>query len=159
MKSKWILLLNLILLFIYFFYSVAGKEKLLSEGELVLLELAPVDPRSLMQGDYMRLNYQIATEYQEDSIPKRGYIVVELDKNQVAKPLRVQSGKEPLKSSEHLINYTSSNWRINIGAESYFFEEGQATKFDSARYGGLKINRNGNSLLIGLYDKDLNLIK
>lgn len=32
--------------------SILDKEKLLSEGQVVYLELAPVDPRSLMQGDY-----------------------------------------------------------------------------------------------------------
>ncbi|MGL5293385.1 MAG: GDYXXLXY domain-containing protein, partial [Aeromonas sp.] len=36
--------------------AVWHHERALSQGEVVLLELAPVDPRSLMQGDYMRLN-------------------------------------------------------------------------------------------------------
>ncbi|MFX7329222.1 GDYXXLXY domain-containing protein, partial [Acinetobacter baumannii] len=36
---------------------MAQKEMLLKEGQLVLLPLAPVDPRSLMQGDYMALRY------------------------------------------------------------------------------------------------------
>ncbi|WP_419465319.1 GDYXXLXY domain-containing protein [Aeromonas caviae] len=35
-------------------------EHAMSQGEVVLIELAPVDPRSLMQGDYMRLNYALA---------------------------------------------------------------------------------------------------
>ncbi|XOT97907.1 GDYXXLXY domain-containing protein, partial [Alcaligenes pakistanensis] len=29
-------------------------------GQTVLLELAPVDPRSLMQGDYMSLNFALS---------------------------------------------------------------------------------------------------
>ncbi len=39
---------------------------------MVLLRLAPVDPRSLMQGDYMRLNYELARQLgnrQQDEAP------------------------------------------------------------------------------------------
>ena len=51
----WIILINLILLLVYFNGSILSKEDLLKNGKLILLELAPVDPRSLMQGDYMSL--------------------------------------------------------------------------------------------------------
>jgi len=37
-------------------------EHAMGSGEVVLLELAPVDPRSLMQGDYMRLDYALARQ-------------------------------------------------------------------------------------------------
>ena len=60
-KYKWIIIIiNLIILLGFFNNSILQKEKLLTDGQLVLLELAPVDPRSLMQGDYMRLNYDIS---------------------------------------------------------------------------------------------------
>ena len=158
--SKWIILLNLLLVLGYFFYSILGKEKLLKEGTLVLLELAPVDPRSLMQGDYMQLSYKIARELNHDSIPKRGYFVVKQDTNSVAQPIRIQTGREPLSSGELLIEYTAPRiWNMNIGAESYFFQEGNAARYDSARYGGVRIDKNGNSLLVGLYDADRKPIK
>jgi uncharacterized membrane-anchored protein len=48
-KYRWIIiLLNLVLVILYFTFAVVSKENLLSNGKLVLLELAPVDPRSLM---------------------------------------------------------------------------------------------------------------
>ena len=56
--SRILIIANLILLLGYFNWSVYQKEQTLKEGQLVLLQLAPVDPRSLMQGDYMRLNYK-----------------------------------------------------------------------------------------------------
>ena len=60
-KYKWaIIVVNLILLLAYFNYSVFQKERILKDGKLILLELAPVDPRSLMQGDYMELWYKIS---------------------------------------------------------------------------------------------------
>ena len=54
--SRILIIVNLILLLGYFNWSVYQKEQTLKDGQLVLLQLAPVDPRSLMQGDYMRLN-------------------------------------------------------------------------------------------------------
>lgn len=42
--------------------SIIDKEKHLAEGQVVYLELAPVDPRSLMQGDYMALNFRVAQQ-------------------------------------------------------------------------------------------------
>jgi len=40
-------------------HAVRGYEQTLSGGRMVLVELAPVDPRSLMQGDYMALAFVI----------------------------------------------------------------------------------------------------
>ena len=160
-KYKWvIILLNLVVFLVYFNFSVAKKEELLKDGQLVLLEFAPVDPRSLMQGDYMALRYKISEGISDQNIPKRGYCVVLLGTNGVANKVRFQKNKTPLNKDEHLIEYTSSdNWNINIGAESYFFQEGQAKKYDQAKYGGVKIDNKGNSLLIGLFDGQLRRIE
>ena len=46
-------------------YGIAGREKILRDGRVLLLELAPVDPRSLMQGDYMTLSFDAATDIRE----------------------------------------------------------------------------------------------
>ncbi|MEE9364383.1 MAG: GDYXXLXY domain-containing protein [Cellulophaga sp.] len=153
-KYRWILIIaNLIILLGVFNNSILQKEALLSDGQLVLLELAPVDPRSLMQGDYMRLRYAISENINSDSIPKRGFCVVKLEKNGIAKKVRIQENKTPINVNEYLIEYTSKHWRgINIGAESFFFQEGKAEIYENAKYGGIKVDTNGNSLLIGLYD-------
>ena len=155
-KYKWaIILLNLLILMVYFNYSVAKKESLLNEGQLVLLELAPVAPRSLMQGDYMALRYKISENSSVGNIPKRGYCVVKLDSNGVASKVRFQKDRSPIITGEHLIPYTAPDkWSISIGAESFFFQEGQSEKYGKAKYGGVKIDGKGNSLLVGLYDDD-----
>jgi len=157
-KYKWlIIVLNLLLLLGYFNYSVVKKEELLENGQLVLLELAPVDPRSLMQGDYMALRYKISEDLYYDKIgkmSKRGYCVVRIDSNGIADKVRFQEELTPLNDSEYLIKYKALDWRnINIGAGSFFFQEGYAQKYEQAKYGGIKIDKNGNSLLIGLYDE------
>lgn len=146
---------NLIILLGLFNNSVVKKEKLLSEGKLILLELAPVDPRSLMQGDYMRLSYDISRNVAVDSISKRGFCVVKLEENGIAEKVRIQDERTPLNDQEYLIEYTSKGWQgLNIGAESFFFQEGEAEKYDRAKYGGLKVDDRGNSILIGLFDED-----
>jgi uncharacterized membrane-anchored protein len=160
-KYRWIvILLNLIFLLAYFNNTVAKKEELLEDGKLILLELAPVDPRSLMQGDYMQLRYKISQALSHDSVPMRGFCVVGLDSNGVATKERLQADLTPLAEGEYLIEYTAENkWSINIGAESFFFQEGQAKKYENAKYGGVKIDKEGNSLLIGLYDDQLKRIE
>lgn len=160
-KYQWIIILiNLILLLVLFNSSVFSKEKLLTDGDLILLELAPVDPRSLMQGDYMRLRYAITNDiHDRDNLPKRGYCVISLDANGVAIRKRFQKEVTPLHEGEYLINYTAEGWPVNIGAESYFFQEGDAEKYEQGKYGGVKVDAEGNSLLIGLYDEHRNLIE
>ncbi len=69
---------------------------MLTDGQLILLELAPVDPRSLMQGDYMRLNYDISNNINTDSISKRGFCVVKLKENGVAEKVRIQEKRTQL---------------------------------------------------------------
>ena len=166
-RYKWILILgNLLLLLAYFNWSVFKKEQTLKEGKLVLFRLAPVDPRSLMQGDYMLLNYEtanISELYPGDSlelIPPQGYAVVSLDSNGVATIVRLQPTLGELRTGELLIKYHKERYDMpKLGAESFFFEEGQGEIYEKAEYGGLRVDEEGNSILVGLYDEDFQLIK
>ena len=49
-------------------YKVQQFEDVLATGKPVVLKIAPVDPRSLMQGDYMVLNYSILSEFQQSQV-------------------------------------------------------------------------------------------
>jgi uncharacterized membrane protein/uncharacterized membrane-anchored protein len=42
--------------------GIAHRERILASGARVVLALAPVDPRSLMQGDYMALRFEVAEQ-------------------------------------------------------------------------------------------------
>lgn len=152
--KRLIIILNLALFLLYFNYLIFQKEDLLDSGQLVLLKLAPVDPRSLMQGDYMSLRYDIPAKFDFAKLSERGYCVVLLDEYGVAELMRFQEDKTPLSSGEYLIKYALvDKWNLKFGAESFFFQEGQSQKYEVAEYGGLKVDDNGNSLLSGLYDK------
>lgn len=139
-------------------YGVYGKERLIQTGEPVLLELAPVDPRSLIQGDYMDLRYKIATDLEQRDLPWRGKLVIRLDEKQVAHFVRVDDGS-PLAADERLLAYYKHEWTLDLGAPSYFFQEGTAERYQNADYGELRVDAQGNSILIGLRDEALQPLK
>lgn len=159
-RSKWvIILINLGILLAYFNYSIFSKEGLLNNGKLVLLKLAPVDPRSLMQGDYMELRYEISGGIDAEKLPKRGFCVVRVNDSGIARRVRLQAGKQPLQAGEYLIRYNAPDaWNIHIGAESYFFQEGHSDKYAKAQFAGIRVDGRGNSLLEGLYDERMRKI-
>lgn len=49
-------------------YKVQQFEDVLATGKPIVLKIAPVDPRSLMQGDYMILHYAILSEFQQSQV-------------------------------------------------------------------------------------------
>lgn len=155
-KYKIVLAANLILVLAFFAFSVIQKETLIGKGTEVLLRLAPVDPRSLMQGDYMALNYEMLREI--DYRSESGYLVVKVGNDRVAEFVRVQSDKN-MNNGEHLIHYKRQSERLSIGADNYFFQEGSGKKFENAKYGLLKVDSDGNSILVGLCDEKGRLIE
>lgn len=148
-----IIAINVVGLLAFTNFSIFQKEQTLEKGQLVLLDLRPADPRSLMQGDYMNLRYAIMNDIDAQEIPTRGFVVVTLDSNNVAALVRTQKLAQPLFDGEHAIKYYAQDWDVSIGAESYFFQEGHAERFDVARYGALKVDKSGESVLFGLYDE------
>lgn len=144
--------------------SIYKKEKLLAEGDIVYLKLAPVDPRSLMQGDYMALRFAIAREIysklnqqQKDSAID-GKIVVTLDKNKIGRFKRFENDKA-LESNEHYMQYRVRNNRVKFATNAFFFEEGKGELYSEAKYGLFRVANNGELLLTNLHDDKLNLLK
>ena len=54
-------------------HGIFKRERILSDGRVLLLELAPVDPRSLMQGDYMALRFAAADDIRKALRPPCKY--------------------------------------------------------------------------------------
>lgn len=138
-------------------WQIAAKERVLRDGELMLLELAPVDPRSLMQGDYMRLEYAIAreltNEHGDELGPDDGRIIVANDADGVARFVRRAEPGAALGAAEHLLRYRRRSGRIRIGTDAFFFQEGLADLYREAHYGELRVDADGEGLLIGLRDR------
>ncbi len=141
-------------------YAIFEKENLKNQGDTVFLALAPVDPRSLMQGDYMALRYEI--ERKVTTLPEKlshGYAVIELDQNKVGSFKRFYQDGEILTTNEKLLRYHREHSSIRIVPNAFFFQEGHAQIYQNAKYGEFKFDKSGHHLLIGLADKDLKSIQ
>ena len=109
-----------------------------------------------MQGDYMVLRYELAqgpARWAIEKGPSDGCVVLTLDANGVAQFVRVHWG-ERLAPGELLLRYRRRG-DIRLGAESFLFQEGQAKRYEGARYGELRVASSGESVLVGLRGEHL----
>ncbi len=144
-------------------WSIYQKEKHLQHGAEVLLELAPVDPRSLMQGDYMTLRLALATDIRknlskEDAplLAQDGKVIVTINENGIATFKSLNSQHQ---ASELALKYRVRDERIKFGTNAFFFEEGTAKHFEAARYGVFRVANDGEMILVDLASEDFRLIK
>ena len=128
-------------------WSILAKERIKTHGERIFLALAPVDPRSIMQGDYMALRFEIADRI---STVASGTAPLLVETNGVA-TLNPDPNADGLR-----IRYRVRNGNIWLGTNAYFFEEGSAERYNGARYGEFRIDRDsGDAVLVGLADEHL----
>lgn len=141
-------------------YTIWQREALLSYGRIVILELAPVDPRSLMQGDYMALNFAVGEALrprfgeQAYGQPVDGYVVLLPDGNGVARQVRIQRDAQPLTGEEVALRYRVRNHDVRIVTNAYFFPEGKADHYATARYGEVRVGDDGTGLLVRMLGED-----
>jgi uncharacterized membrane-anchored protein len=127
--------------------SIVAKERIKTQGERVYLELAPVDPRSLMQGDYMALRFALARDI---SATESGSAALRIDERGIA-----TLNPDP-KPGDLRIRYRLRNGEVWLGTNAYFFEEGRAERYQGARYGEFRIDRDsGEAVLVALADDNL----
>ena len=133
-------------------FEIVGKERILREGTTVLLELAPVDPRSLLQGDYMALRYAMADEVARVAAEKGvrdGRVVIELDENGVARFVRIHEG-ERLADGQHLLQFRKRGESVRLASDAWFFQEGTADTYRGARFGELRVSDEGEAVLVAV---------
>ena len=143
--------------------NIRSHQEVVDSGIQVLLELRPVDPRSLIQGDYMFLRYAENVFPPADAtgaLPRDGTLVLRLDEHGVGTYSRIEDGS-PLAPGEVRLKYKHRTmWgEVSIGAETFNFEEGQAEVYDNAKYGVLRVDESGKSVLVGLADAQRVLIE
>ncbi len=143
-------------------HAIWQKERLIAQGEKVYVELAPVDPRSLMQGDFMRLNYRVpgdmAPELRERITPQRPHVIARRDARGVAQLLRVERADAALAAGEMRIELTPKDGRWTLVSDAWFFREGDGRRWEAAKYGEFRVTPDGKALLVGLADAQLRAI-
>ena len=138
-------------------FAIYGKERTVRHGETIFLELAPVDPRSLMQGDYMALRFALAdaieSQRDEGAASRERTAPLAIDARGVATlggALGVDDGTAPV------IAFRIRGGRVWLGTNAYFFAERTADRYAAARYGEFKLDRDsGDAVLVGLRDAAL----
>lgn len=134
------------------------KEAIIADGRPVFIALAPVDPRSLMQGDYMALNYAMPASLRAalDKQPRAGrlLVVARVDQQQAATLVRLADAT-PLASGEMLISLSRQGRRWVVASDAWFFREGDGARWSAARYGEFRVLPDGQALLVGLADEKL----
>ncbi|MCX6884160.1 MAG: GDYXXLXY domain-containing protein [Verrucomicrobiota bacterium] len=120
------------------------QERTLAQGQVVLLETRPVDPRDLLRGDYVTLGYSISTLPLSlfypplSEVPKAGqtvYVALEFrgDFYEAAtastEPIFQHGNQEPQGGRVVIKGIASRSWtaetvRVVYGLEKYFVPEG-----------------------------------
>lgn len=154
-KSRVMIALLVLLQLGFLGLQSVRSESLLRNGVSVKLEIVPLDPRSLLQGDYIVLNYGISTppETAADELRARRQskvkAVLSPDENGVYEFNRLFRSGEALGDEEVVINGRfSGSLRIRYGIETYFVPEGTGADAErDARFAYVRIGAGGDAML------------
>lgn len=151
MRSLIVLGVSLVLVTVN--VAMLHKERIRQDGEVVYLPLAPVDPRSMMQGDYMALRFAMAAEIERQNMAGKrlarsgevAFAAVKLDDRRIATLVDDPS------SASIKLRYRIRHGHVWLGTNAFFFEEGTGERFSTARYGEFRVDReSGEAVLVGL---------
>jgi uncharacterized membrane-anchored protein len=128
-------------------WMIASRVNLLANGKEIVLEVVPVDPRSLFRGDYVILNYDISeidkSKYSgaaDINYNEELYVTLEKSDDGKWQPINV-SRSYPSdttdtqvvlrgRSSMRRWNRSNQNLRVRYGIEAYFVEEGEGKRLE-----------------------------
>ena len=142
--------------------SIIGKERVIRGGTVIFLELGPRDPRSLMQGDYMALRFELARQIETKlraggavaNDGETGVADIALDDKGIA-TLAMNGGTAPGAK----LRYRIRKGGVWLGTNAFFFEEGADARYARARYGEFRLDKeSGEAVLVGLRDATLNAL-
>ncbi|MFK2826091.1 GDYXXLXY domain-containing protein [Bacillus sp. B190/17] len=153
----------LVLQLVFIGFTAWQKEQLLKNGELIALQLEPLDPRSLLQGDYVQLNYAVHTAYQNEQQNGRfieGKIHVQLEQTAeqvpyhgkyvaVYKPVHFTKADQPAVVNEKTVTIQGKAryGNINLGIEHFFIPENTGVKWEDKNIALVRVAENGDALL------------
>lgn len=140
-------------------FAIWQKQDLIARGQPVFVELAPVDPRSLMQGDFMRLNFRLPGEVWKLAPPgvaaTRPLVRARGDARGVATLLGPHNPGVPMAAGEFVIELSPKNGNWTLVSDAWFFREGEGERWAVAKYGEFRVAPDGRALLVGMADAEL----
>ena len=157
---RTVVLIGAILILAMANVTIFQKEQVLNFGQPVLLELAPVDPRSLMQGDYMALRFKVANDafsgVSRDNLAD-GRLVLALNERNIGSFVRFDTGAA-LGPQEVVMQYRIRDNTPKFGTNAFFFQEGTADVYQNARYGEFRVSDSGEAILTTLRGENLEVL-
>lgn len=164
MSARAWTLIGAVLVLAAFNWVWAGKASIIREGREVYLAMAPIDPRSLMQGDFMALRFALAEDIERAretggaAIDPEGAAYegafgrapVLLDARGIAR----LDWSNPTPAL--FLRYRLRQGRVWLGTNAFFFEEGEVERYRPARFGVFRVDPDsGEAVLVALADQDL----
>ncbi len=164
---------------VYVFQFSVSRDRLATEGREIFLGLAPVDPLSLLQGQYMRVRF--AVEREQLPLPDEVNIegkraVLKLDERGIATFVGVEENND-LGPDEILFMgelrkmedwemrrqpdadpdkvFSGHYVKIEIPQRTFLFKENTENRYESARYGVFRVGEGGDHMLMDLADENL----
>ena len=155
---KWLILLCTAFILGAVNFGIWKNEQLIEHGETVLLELAPVDPRSLMQGDYMALRFAMADairgKLNSENNSLTGRVIVKLDADRRASLVGLDT-QQPLEDDQLRLQFRLRNGQFKFATNAFFFQEGTGSIYEQAQYGLFRVGKEGQLMLTHLVDEKL----
>lgn len=128
-------------------YMVWDRAQLLANGREIVLDVVPVDPRSLFRGDYVNLSYDISRiiPHEGTALPRRGaniYVTLQRGADGTWQPVdataqppaRVGPDEVVLKGRvDYLFTPSATSTeaaQVQYGIESYFVPEGTGRELE-----------------------------
>jgi len=133
-------------------WMALSREYIMQTGEPIKIQTAPVDPRDLFRGDFVRLDYDLSEvpisllqAHLHDQKLKKGqvlYVTLQKDSRGLVKPVSV-SDMQPSGNTFFLRGRLTRNWMKNkygsstlalkYGIEQYFVEQGKGIDIENQR--------------------------
>lgn len=167
MKKYFSLILALVTILI-FVGLVAKNEWHLHHSKSIFIELRPVDPRSILQGDYMALAYELNLQslkalagnesealdrviFNHSSVPAK---VILDSQNRVVRTI-LDTNNSFAGQSLILKNPENRLQALYPASRSFLFAEGLAQCYQKAKYAEFKVNTKGEAILFDLRGEGL----
>ncbi len=122
---------------------IAMKQWTLATGTEVVLETAPIDPRSLFRGDYVRLNYTISRLTAGEGFAPGDDAYVLLRQDQPYWAFVSVHRERPSPPPDHVVlkgrvrSAAIGDITLSYGIETYFVPEGEGRELERPRPGDI----------------------
>ena len=149
--KKALLVSAILFQFAALLWMALSREYVVQTGEVVKIQTAPIDPRDLFRGDFVRLDYDLSNlpagmlaAHLRDQALKKGqvlYVSLQTDQQGLAKPVSVSEAMP--ESGQFIKGRLIRNWKKNkhnssalavkYGIEQYFVEQGKGLDIEERR--------------------------